>query len=81
MYFKGYLQMKKFTDSADYEVRSSTPILYYFYLFILTQEAIQEHQTDLDVNNPRDLIDDYLIESDKNSDNPDSLFRMPGEYI
>ncbi|XP_045612488.1 cytochrome P450 2L1 [Procambarus clarkii] len=35
---------------------------------------IEEHRTTLDVNNPRDLIDGYLIEIDKRKDEPDDSF-------
>ncbi|KAG8245288.1 hypothetical protein J6590_005602 [Homalodisca vitripennis] len=38
------------------------------------RETIQEHRESLDPNNPRDLIDSYLIEMDCNKGNPDSRF-------
>ena len=43
------------------------------------QELITEHQSTLDVANPRDLLDDYLIESNKSANDPKSLFRIPGK--
>ena len=41
---------------------------------LLFQNSISDHEKILDENNPRDLIDDYLIELKKNRDNPESLF-------
>ncbi|KAG8245284.1 hypothetical protein J6590_005598 [Homalodisca vitripennis] len=38
------------------------------------RETIQEHREVLDPNNPRDLIDSYLIEMDCNKGNPGSHF-------
>uniref|UniRef100_A0A1B6LKL5 Cytochrome P450 n=1 Tax=Graphocephala atropunctata TaxID=36148 RepID=A0A1B6LKL5_9HEMI len=38
------------------------------------RETVKEHREVLDPNNPRDLIDNYLIEMDRNKGNPDSLF-------
>uniref|UniRef100_A0A1B6KG18 Cytochrome P450 n=1 Tax=Graphocephala atropunctata TaxID=36148 RepID=A0A1B6KG18_9HEMI len=40
----------------------------------LIKETVKEHREVLDPNNPRDLIDNYLIEMDRNKGNPDSLF-------
>ncbi|RXG57936.1 hypothetical protein Avbf_09876 [Armadillidium vulgare] len=40
------------------------------------QSMIDEHLKILDKNNPRDFIDDYLIEMDKQKNNPDSTMSI-----
>ncbi|KAB7501848.1 hypothetical protein Anas_13179, partial [Armadillidium nasatum] len=40
------------------------------------QSTIDEHLKILDKNNPRDFIDDYLIEMDKQKNNPDSTMSI-----
>uniref|UniRef100_A0A1B6MFM2 Cytochrome P450 n=1 Tax=Graphocephala atropunctata TaxID=36148 RepID=A0A1B6MFM2_9HEMI len=47
-------------------------ITYGIYSFI--QETIQEHREILDPNNPRDLIDNYLIEIERHKDSYPSYF-------
>lgn len=37
-----------------------------------SQLDIDEHIATLDVNNPRDYIDEYLIEMEKKKDDPDN---------
>ncbi|XP_046662956.1 farnesoate epoxidase-like [Homalodisca vitripennis] len=47
-------------------------IRYGIYTFI--EETIQEHKETLDPNNPRDIIDSYLIEIERNKNNNPSFF-------
>ncbi|KAB7507566.1 Flavonoid 3',5'-hydroxylase [Armadillidium nasatum] len=39
-------------------------------------EYVDEHQKNLDENNPRDFIDDYLIEIERQKSNPDSTMSI-----
>lgn len=43
-------------------------------IFKFIDEATQEHRQTLDAENPRDYIDAYLLEMDKQNSNPDSTF-------
>ncbi|KAL7640129.1 UNVERIFIED_CONTAM: hypothetical protein RMT77_009543 [Armadillidium vulgare] len=40
------------------------------------QEYVDEHQKNLDENNPRDFIDDYLLEIERQKSNPDSTMSI-----
>ncbi|RXG59090.1 cytochrome P450 2L1 [Armadillidium vulgare] len=42
----------------------------------LMLEYVDEHQKNLDENNPRDFIDDYLIEIERQKSNPDSTMSI-----
>lgn len=39
----------------------------------LLQEVIDEHRANLDRDNPKDLIDSYLLDLEADQDNPDSM--------
>nr|XP_027230053.1 uncharacterized protein LOC113821725 [Penaeus vannamei] len=41
--------------------------------FVFFNETIQEHKASLDPNNPRDLMDAYLLDIEQTSDDPDSI--------
>ncbi|XP_042884303.1 cytochrome P450 2L1-like [Penaeus japonicus] len=41
--------------------------------FVFFDEAIQEHKSSLDPNNPRDLMDAYLLDIEQTKDDPDSI--------
>ncbi|KAG7170448.1 Cytochrome P450 2L1-like 5, partial [Homarus americanus] len=45
-------------------------------LFTLPQKEIEEHRATLDRDDPRDLIDGYLIMMEKKADDPDNTFSV-----
>ena len=49
-------------------------------MFSLFQRIVNEHEKSFDENNPRDLVDEYLIELKKSNSDPDSLFNRKGTY-
>lgn len=45
---------------------------------MVLQDVVEEHRATLDRDNPRDIIDSYLIEMEERKDDPDSTFS--GKY-
>ena len=43
-------------------------------IFHSLQKIIQEHRKTFDENNPRDVIDKYFIEIEKNKSDPNTIF-------
>ena len=46
---------------------------------ILCQEIVDEHVAELDPENPKDYIDQYLLQMEREKDNPDTTFRSDCE--
>ena len=47
-------------------------------IFSTFQRLIAEHEKTFDENNPRDLVDEYLIELSKTGSDPHSLINRAG---
>lgn len=58
----------------------SIPITYIHVGLLITvhQNIIAEHKETLDPDNPRDLVDQYLLKMESEKNNPDSVFKDDG---